>query len=54
MNNEFEYKKTKNHCNLEDRFQKKVISVLHIRKIADKKTAYNRAVCNPFGSWSSD
>jgi len=39
--NEFAYKKTKDYCKLEDRFQKKVISGSHIRKIADKKTAYN-------------
>jgi len=39
--NEFAYKKTKDDCKLEDRFQKKAISGSHIRKIADKKTAYN-------------
>jgi len=40
--NEFAYKKTKNCCKLEDRFQKKAISGSHIYKIADKKTAYNK------------
>jgi hypothetical protein len=40
-NNEFAYKKTKDYCKLEDRFQKKVISGSHIREIADKKTVYN-------------
>ncbi len=39
--NEFEYKKTINHCKLEDRFQKKAIFQLHTCKFADKKTAYN-------------
>jgi len=39
--NEFEYKKTKDDCKLEDRFQKKAISGLNIHKIEDKKTAYN-------------
>ncbi len=39
--NEFKYKKTSNHCKLEDRFQKKAIFQSHIRKFADKKTAYN-------------
>jgi hypothetical protein len=39
--NEFEYKKTKDYCKLEDRFQKKAIFKSHIRKIADKKTTYN-------------
>ncbi len=34
-------KKTKDDCKLEDRFQKKAISGLHICEIADKKTAYN-------------
>ena len=40
--NEFAYKKTKDDCKLEDRFQKKAISGSHIREIADKKTAYNK------------
>jgi hypothetical protein len=40
--NEFTYKKTNNHCKLEDRFQKKAIFQLHIREFADKKTAYNK------------
>jgi len=39
--NEFAYKKTKDDCELEDRFQKKAISGTHIREIADEKTAYN-------------
>jgi len=39
--NEFAYKKTNNHCKLEDRFQKKAIFQSHICKVADKKTAYN-------------
>jgi len=39
--NEFAYKKTKDDCKFEDRFQKKAISGLHISEIADKKTAYN-------------
>ncbi len=39
--NEFAYKKTKDDCKLDDRFQKKAISGLHIREIADKKTAYD-------------
>jgi len=39
--NECAYKKTKDDCKLEDWFQKKAISGSHIRKIADKKTAYN-------------
>jgi len=34
--NEFAYKKTNNHCKLEDRFQKKAISQLHIREFAEK------------------
>jgi hypothetical protein len=34
--NEFAYKKTKDYCKLEDRFQKKAIS-----EIAYKKTTYN-------------
>jgi len=38
--NEFAYKKTYNHCKLEDRFQKKVIFQLHIHKFTDKMTAY--------------
>jgi len=38
---EFTYKKTNNHCKLEDKFQKKAIFQLHIREFADKKTAYN-------------
>jgi len=38
--NEFEYKKNKDNCKLEDRFKKKVIFQLHIREFADKKTAY--------------
>jgi len=42
--NEFEYKKTNDHCKLEDRFQKKAIFQSHIRKFEDKKTAYNE-VC---------
>jgi len=37
--NEFAYKKTNDHCKLEDRFQKK--ANFSIREIADKKTAYN-------------
>jgi len=40
--NEFAYKKTKDDCKLEDRFQKKAISGLHVGEIADKKTAYNK------------
>ncbi len=40
--NKFANKKTKDDCKLEDRFQKKAISGLHIHKIADKKTAYNK------------
>ncbi len=39
--NKFANKKTKDDCKLEDRFQKKAISGLHICEIADKKTAYN-------------
>ncbi len=39
--NEFEYKKTNNHCKLEERFQKNAIIQSHICKFADKKTAYN-------------
>ncbi len=39
--NEFAYKKTYDHCKLEDRFQKKAIFQSNIRKFADKKTAYN-------------
>jgi len=39
--NEFAYKKTNDHCKLEDRFQKKAIFQSHIRKFPDKKTAYN-------------
>ncbi len=39
--NEFAYKKTKDYCKLEDKFQKKAISQLHVRKITDKKTPYN-------------
>jgi len=39
--NEFEYKKTKDYWKSEERFQKKAIFQLHIRKIVDKKTAYN-------------
>jgi len=40
--NEFAYKKINNHCNLEDRFQKKGhFSIAYIRELADKKTAYN-------------
>jgi len=35
--NEFAYKKTKDYCKLEHRFQKKVISGSHISKIADKQ-----------------
>jgi len=38
--NEFAYKKTKDYCKLEDRFQKKVFSGSHILEITDKKTAY--------------
>jgi hypothetical protein len=41
--NEFAYKKTKDHCKLEDRFNKKChfsIAYSHIRKFEDKKTAY--------------
>jgi len=37
--NEFAYKKTNDHCKLEDRFQKK--RPFFNRKFADKKTAYN-------------
>jgi len=40
--NKFECKKTKDHCKLEDRFQKQTICGSHICKIADKKTAYNQ------------
>jgi len=40
-NNEFAYKKTNDHCKLEDRFQKKAIFHSHTREFADKKTAYN-------------
>jgi len=39
--NEFAYKKLKDDCKLEDRFQKKAIPGSHIREIAHKKTAYN-------------
>jgi hypothetical protein len=39
--NKFTYKKTKDNCKLEDRFQKKAISQSHICKITDKNTAYN-------------
>ncbi len=40
--NEFAYKKTNNHCKLEDGFQKKkAIFQSNIRIFADKKTAYN-------------
>ncbi len=39
--NKFAYKKTKDYCKLKDRFQKKAISGLHEREIANKKTAYN-------------
>jgi len=40
--NELAYKKTNNHCKLEDRFQKKAISQSNICEFADKKTAYNK------------
>jgi hypothetical protein len=46
--NEFAYKKTKDDCKLEVRFQKKAISGLHILKIADKKTAYNEGCLYKF------
>ena len=39
--NEFAYKKPNDHRKLEDRFQKKAIFQFHIRKFADKNTAYN-------------
>jgi len=39
--NEFTYKKTKDHCKLEDTFQKKGHFQSHILKFADKKTACN-------------
>jgi len=39
--NEFAYKKTNDHCKLEDRFLKKAILQLHMLEFADKKTAYN-------------
>jgi len=39
--NEFTYKKTNDHCKLEERFQKKAIFQSHIWEFADKKTAYN-------------
>jgi len=39
--NRLAYKKTKDDCKLEDRFQKKAISGSHLCEIADKKTAYN-------------
>jgi len=39
--NKFAYKKTKDYCKSEDRFQKTAISQLHIREIADKKIVYN-------------
>jgi len=42
--NEFAYKKTKDYCKLEDRFQKKAIFQSHIREIADKKIAYNEGL----------
>jgi len=40
--NEFAYKKTNDHCKLEDRFQKKAIFQSHMREFANKKTAYNK------------
>jgi len=39
--NEFAYKKNKDDCILEDRFQKEGHSGSHIHEIEDKKTAYN-------------
>jgi hypothetical protein len=39
--NEFAYKKTKDHCKLEDTFQKKAIFQSHILEFADKKTSNN-------------
>jgi len=46
--NKFAYKKTKDYCKLEDRFQKKVISGSHIREIAEKKTAYKSDKTKPY------
>jgi hypothetical protein len=40
--NKFAYKKTKDYCKSDDRFQKRGhFWIAHIREIADKKTAYN-------------
>jgi hypothetical protein len=39
--NRLAYKKTRDDYKLEDRFQKKAISGLHIHETADKKTTYN-------------
>ena len=39
--NEFEYKKTKDDCKSEDRFQKNGQFSVANTQIADKKTAYN-------------
>ena len=41
--NEFEYKKTKDYCKLDDRFQKNgQFLVVSTVEIEDKKTAYNK------------
>jgi len=43
--NEFAYKKTKDYCKLEGRFQKKAIFQFYICKIAEKRPHIIRAAC---------
>jgi hypothetical protein len=47
--NEFEYKKSKDDFNSEDRFLKKENSQSHMRKIADKNRKYPVFTTNTFG-----